>query len=235
MAQELIGLSHFKALDEARSSALKHHLQTCANCQRFSGRCEAGVQVASVLKEVMPSQSLIAFVGQDHSFAKNVAKKYSWKNWPMGLRWASELMALAVVLVIVVEIFPWRKVINRLESPGAHPVNGVAAVAVAESPTQEPEMKGDVVQTKYPSPSPEAKPTPAPKVALAKTDLKAAAESMEGEAEAMPTPTKVQKVTQGSLFRADMTVTKPLGETDTVRIAIEGLGGEKAVHPGLLT
>jgi len=229
--QELIPLQAFGKLDAERVKQVKSHVESCRACKIFQEQVNHGLEIVGKLKVLEPSQSLEKFVSAHQTLTRDLFQRLRWRNWPPGMRWTTELAGFAIALVLVVEFFPWNKLVRKFE-PLPQKVAEVGPATPNAKPSPPPKAQAGVAgapeqvakNSASPAPTPVLVPSPKP----AETSTAAAAIALQQKPE-IPTQTKApEPIQKGYIYRGEMTLNSAFPEPDTIRLTIESLGGEKA-------
>jgi hypothetical protein len=228
MAKELLYDFIEGRLDADRARAVEKYLE--AN-PAVKNDIEIMRQAEAYVKKL--SQTKISEVHLDElnsirPYSEVVLRKMQWQNWPDLLRWATEAMAISIVVAIIALFVPWRDL--NIRFPDRKSDVELAKIDQPKLLSEESLFRPSVALKKLlkvePAPVAETKNTNA----NAKDNLSAnsAAPLTDGKTSATEKINEKVIPLKGTLFRMMMTIPDYDPTTDAVRKKIIELGGKKA-------
>ena len=127
--RELFSLYVENKLDESRRRQVEIHIAKCSSCHLLLDKITFSQKILKELSKTHPTAGLIDYVRKEQYFWAETFNQVGWKNWPPAIQWATQLTAVAVVLVLTIHFFPWLNVARGLYriQKNASPTQVVAA------------------------------------------------------------------------------------------------------------
>src|SRR4051794_16870467 len=102
--RELFSLYLENRLDQARRTQIQQHFKTCRTCTHAFEKISRAREMISELSKTTPNSSLVEYLKSEQYFWAEFYDRVGWRNWPGTLKWAVELIAVAVVLVSLIHL-----------------------------------------------------------------------------------------------------------------------------------
>lgn len=243
-------------LDDERKTAVEAYLESSREAQLDFQKIQIGLQYSEKLKQITVSHALYEKMSVHASYLTVLFQKARFDQWPVGLKWGLEALAVVFVIVTFLTFAPWEKVMKLRLSTGSGdviltelnkaPTDKVASQTNPQA-TDTPEFVDEGIKKPEATPTPVAvaankKPEPTVTPAVAKATPTPAATPKKPEQVAAATAAttageessaeeesgETSKPNTGYLYRGQIAVTNVEAIGPKVKEKILELGGRKA-------